>query len=313
MRAESGRGGQSVLGGGVGISRRAGTDFLRSGDGGSAGCDDFDLPQTAQFGLAVNGVGSTAWNVSVGGTDIYYTSYNEDTAAQNAQLATYWNMTATSALATSLLKPVPEQIWNNAFGLNLATKAVYGELGTTIDAGSGGASNCSSGVASAADPRFPYTSRVGGYAKPAWQTGTGVPADSVRNLPDVSLYAANGLNCSFYPICVPLIECNPPAGGGIIIGVGGTSVSSSAMAGIMALVNQKYGAQGQANVTLYPLAAQHPTAFHDVTVGSNNVPCVEGTPSCTLSTLDDNTEGFFHTRTILCRERLRSGVWPGQR
>lgn len=77
-----------------------------------------------------------------------------------------------------------------------------------------------------------------------------MPADGVRDLPDVSLYAANGLNYSFYPICVPLIECNPPGGGGIIIGVGGTSASSPATAGIMALVNQMYGAQGHANVTL---------------------------------------------------------------
>ena len=45
------------------------------------------------------------------------------------------------------------------------------------------------------------------------------------------------------------------------------------MAGIMALIDQKYGAQGQADFTLYPLAAQFPAAFHDVTLGSNNVPC----------------------------------------
>ena len=65
------------------------------------------------------------------------------------------------------------------------------------------------------------------------------------------------------------------------------------MAGIMALVNQKYGAQGQANFVLYPLAAQHPTAFHDVTVGSNVVPCQSGSPNCTLSANTDNTKGFF--------------------
>src|SRR2546429_3561533 len=52
------------------------------------------------------------------------------------------------------------------------------------------------------------------------------------------------------------------------------------MAGIMALVNQKFGAQGQANFVLYPLAAQHPTVFHDVTVDSNNVPCQQNSPSC---------------------------------
>jgi subtilase family serine protease len=58
--------------------------------------------------------------------------------------------------------------------------------------------------------------------------------------------------------------------------VGGTSASTPAMAGIMALVNQKYGRQGQANFTLYPLARQFPAAFHDVTLGSNNMTCVKG-------------------------------------
>jgi hypothetical protein len=269
------------------------TSFVSSGDGGSAGCDDFDLPQPAQYGLAVNGISSTPWNVSVGGTDFYYTFYSEDESAQNTQLGTYWNMTSTNLPGTSLLKPIPEQVWNNAFGLNLATMGVYDQNRPTIVAGSGGASNCSAGVASPADPRFPYTSCIGGYTKPAWQTGTGVPADNVRDLPDVSLYAANGANYSFYPICIPLIDCNPSGGSVQVVGVGGTSASSPAMAGIMALINQRYGPQGQANFTLYPLAAQHPPAFHDVAVGSNNVPCEPGSPSCTLSTLNDNTSGFY--------------------
>ena len=41
----------------------------------------------------------------------------------------------------------------------------------------------------------------------------------------------------------------------------------------MALINQKYGAQGQADFILYPLKAQFPAAFHDITVGTNAVPC----------------------------------------
>ena len=41
-----------------------------------------------------------------------------------------------------------------------------------------------------------------------------------------------------------------------ILPVGGTSASVQAFGGIMALVNQKYGAQGDANYVLYPLAAK---------------------------------------------------------
>jgi hypothetical protein len=267
------------------------TSFVSSGDGGSAGCDNFDITQPAQLGLAVSGIASTPWNISVGGTDFFYTSYNAATSVQNAQLATYWNLTPSGVPSTSLMKPVPEQVWNNAFGLNLATGGVFDPNVPTIVAGSGGASSCSSGVESAGADS-PFASCTSGYAKPPWQTGTGVPADGVRDLPDVSLYAANGANSSFYPICASSEDCVTQNGSGFVTGVGGTSASSPAMAGIMALINQKYGAQGQANFTLYPLAAQHATAFHDVTVGSNNVPCQPGTPSCAISTLTDNTNGF---------------------
>lgn len=266
------------------------TSLVSSGDGGSAGCDDFNRNQPAQFGLAVNGFSSTPWNVSVGGTDFYYSTYNGTQTQQSAQLATYWNQSPTGLPSTSLLKPIPEQPWNLPFGLNLSSGGVYDSSNPTIAAGSGGASNCSSGV-EAADGTFALCS--GGYPKPSWQTGIGVPADGARDLPDVSLFAATDTNDSFYPVCSSSEECTPANGSVVFGGVGGTSASTPAMAGIMALINQKYGRQGQANFTLYPLAAQYPSVFHDITLGSNNVPCQQGTPSCTLSTLTDNTSGIY--------------------
>ena len=267
------------------------TSLVSSGDAGSAGCDDFGLAQAAQYGLAVNGFSSTQWNVSVGGTDFFYSSYNGNSAAQNAQLATYWNLTPTGTPNTSLLGPIPEQVWNDAFGLNLSSGGVYDPSSPTIVAGSGGASSCVSGV-NGSDGS--YASCTGGYAKPAWQNGRGVPADGVRDLPDVSLFAANGANYSYYPVCAAADQCGASTYAfTVFLGVGGTSASTPAMAGIMALINQKYGAQGQADYVFYPLAAQHPSAFHDITVGSNNVPCQQGSPSCTLSTLNDNTNGFY--------------------
>ena len=66
-----------------------------------------------------------------------------------------------------------------------------------------------------------------------------------------------------------------------------------AMAAIMALVDQKYGRQGQANFTLYPLAQQKPAAFHDVTLGSNNMTCVNGTADCQL---DLSPDRFYSLR-----------------
>ena len=266
------------------------TSFVSAGDGGSAGCDNFNEAQPAQYGIAMNGFSSTPWNVSVGGTDFYYSSYNETSSAQQTQLATYWDTVQTIFPTTSLLQPVPEQAWNEPFGLNLADGGVYNSGIPTIVAGSGGPSSCATGT-DASDGT--YSSCSAGYPKPSWQTGKGVPNDGVRDLPDVSLFAAAGENDTFYPFCPGEGYC-VVSDGDLTIGiVGGTSASSPAMAGILALIEQKYGPQGQANYILYPLAAQHPSAFHDITTGSNIVPCQQGTPNCTLSTASDNTKGYY--------------------
>jgi len=266
------------------------TSFVSAGDGGPAGCDNFDNPQAAQYGIAMNGFSSTPWNVSVGGTDFYYKSYNQSSADQQSELQTFWDTVGTIFPTTSLLQSVSEQPWNQSFGLNLSTGGVYNSNNPSIVAGSGGPSSCATGVDKSDGT---YSSCAAGYSKPAWQSGKGVPNDGVRDLPDVSLFAAAGENDTFYPICAGPGDCIIQDGDLTISIVGGTSASSPAMAGIMALINQKYGPQGQANFTLYPLAAQYPSAFHDVTMGSNVVPCQSGTPNCKLSAAGDNTKGFY--------------------
>jgi subtilase family serine protease len=242
------------------------TVMVSSGDNGSAGCDDDNSQYYALSGQAVNGFGSTPYNVAVGGTDFYYSSYNQSTSAIDSQLATYWSTTASNNTpAVSIKGVIPEQPWNDSqYGLNLFD--VYSESGdteTSIAGGSGGASAL--------------------YGKPAWQSGKGVPVDAARDLPDVSLFASNGANASFYPLCAVDGDCQPVSSSGAvqISGVGGTSASAPSFAGMMALVNQKYGRQGQADFVLYPLATQFPAAFHDVTAGTNTMPC-EISPSATL-------------------------------
>lgn len=253
------------------------TAFVASGDSGSAGCDNFSAAQPAQDGLAVNGFSSTPWNVSVGGTDFYYSSYNGSASAQLAQIGGYWNLNVTDQPTVSLLQYVPEQPWNEAFGLNLSDGGIYNPNlnGVTIIAGSGGASTL--------------------YAKPSWQSGSGVPADKARDLPDVSLFASSGTNDSSWLLCEGEDGCIEFAPGayGNVYGVGGTSASTPAMAAIMAILDQKYGPQGQADFIFYPLAAQDPADFHDIAIGGNDVPCQQGTPDCTLSTASDNTKGFY--------------------
>lgn len=251
------------------------TVFVSTGDAGSAGCDFFNFEESATRGLAVNGIASSPWNVAVGGTDFYYADY----ASGAPSAATFWNQTNDSALG-SLKERLPEQAWDEPFGFN-----VFGGAHSII-AGGGGASSCA---------LFSYDSSgnpvcQGGYPKPVWQNASGVPSDGVRDLPDVSLFAASGSNRSAYPICADVGDCSVSSQDrSTVLLVGGTSASSPAMAGIMALVNQKYGRQGQASFTLYALARQQPAVFHDITLGSNNVPCDAGSPNCSL---DTNGDGF---------------------
>jgi hypothetical protein len=237
------------------------TVLVSTGDSGSAGCDSDT--QFAVGGAAVNGLASTPYNVAVGGTDFYYSDY----ASGGASVGNYWNLTPTNSTPTvSLQTPAPEQPWNDSqYGLNLFN--IYASDGTTsIAAGSGGPSTV--GFATTVNGTTTY----GPYPKPSWQTGSG---DGVRDLPDVSLFAANGVNDSYYPICAGDADCQPVASGQTvqITGIGGTSASTPAFAAIMALINEKYGRQGQANYVLYPLAAQFPASFHDVTAGTIAVPC----------------------------------------
>ncbi len=240
------------------------TVMVSSGDSGSAGCDNGSM--YASKGQAVNGFASTPYNVGVGGTDFYYGPVSQGKTAFEAGIGNYWSETpSNSKPAVSIKGVIPEQPWNDSqYGDTLETlfQGTSPLSYTDIVGGSGGTSSV-------------YTT------KPAWQTGFG---DTARDLPDVSLFASNGANASYYPLCAVDGDCQPVSSGGTvqISGVGGTSASSPAFAGIMALVNQKYGRQGQANYVLYPLSKQVPTAFNDVTAGTNTVPCdlTGSTPNC---------------------------------
>ncbi len=265
------------------------TVFVSSGDGGSAGCDNFDSQSMAYSGLQVNGLASTPYNVAVGGTDFYYSQFAGSTSVVNAQLSTYWSLSSSTAPVVSLKQYIPEQVWNDFFGFNLYNNGSPATMPLELIVGGGG------GGSNAAL----YPSGSGqGYAKPSWQTGNGVPADSVRDIPDVSLFAANGYNFSYYPFCASPGDCsgaNLNSNGAVIItGLGGTSVSSPAMAGIQALVNQSIGSwQGQADFIYYPLASQHSAVFHDVTVGGNQVLCYPGSLNCVVgSSAATNSIGY---------------------
>lgn len=263
------------------------TALVSSGDNGAAGCDlvgpsgSDSLGYVADEGLQVSGLASTPYNIAVGGNE-----FSDDTS-------TYWNSTSTSSPApfTSALSYIPEKVWNES-----CSPLVCGNADADIAAGSGGASGC---FTPTLDASGNITSCSGGYAMPDWQTGVaGLPTDNKRHLPDISLTAASH---DGYMLCYEN-SCDSSS----FYVVGGTSASSPSFAGIMALVNQKTGSrQGQANYTLYRLAgSQFGTVdapntakltacnasngntvdssciFHDVTAGTNAVPCDGGTLNC---------------------------------
>ena len=171
--------------------------------------------------------------------------------------------------------------------------------------GGGGASGCVVSDGSTVASCSPSTTTTGssngsialakdGWIKPTWQTGvSGIPSDGVRDIPDVSFFAADGfLSGSAYLFCASDAtvdsQCayssssEPTAQE-----VGGTSVATPAMAGIMALINQKTGAaQGNPNAELYKLASQQTysaCSAESVTAGST---------SCYFNDIDQGTNAM---------------------
>ena len=255
------------------------TVFVSAGDSGSAGCDNPDSQSFAFSGLGVNGLASTPYNVAVGGTDFYYSSYAAAPSVLQSQIGTYWGEASTKLPAVSLLQSAPEQVWNDAFGLNADDGGMYSPAQSTIVGGGGGSSSAA---------LYPASGPVGGYPKPAWQNAPGVPADQLRDLPDVSLFAGDGTNLVEYPICAEPGDCiNTGSTGAVMVtNVGGTSASAPAMAAIQALIDQATKSrQGQADIVYYALANKTATvnSFHDVTVGGNEVPCFAGSAQCVLA------------------------------
>ncbi len=273
--------------------------FVAAGDSGSDACDDGNLNATS--GLTVSGTASTPFNIAVGGTD-----FND-----GGNPTAFWNDTQALATAKSYIPEIP---WNDSCAAagSLTGCTSTDPNGLDLTGGGGGQSTC--GVQDLSQ------GTCVGYPKPSWQSAPGVPADSVRDIPDVSLFAADGVvSGSFYVLCQadsgfqdPTQPCNltgnPIVDGNFsynFTGVGGTSASTPAWAGIMALVNQselaagRTGRQGNANYVLYKLATAQATtpgttacnstgaalpaagcSFNDVTISNNSVQCAAGTLNC---------------------------------
>ncbi|HKE29777.1 MAG TPA: protease pro-enzyme activation domain-containing protein, partial [Bryobacteraceae bacterium] len=264
--------------------------FVAAGDSGAAGCDNGAL--VATHGIGVNAFASTPYNVAVGGTD-----FSDTFSGTNLS---YWNSTNTPTFG-SAISYVPEIPWNDSCASalvasylgypvsgasSLCNDPLLGSMLESTVAGGGGPSQCATGSPTM---NGVVGGSCAGWPKPSWQSVLGNPNDGVRDTPDVSLFAADGLWSHYYVFC-----WSDTAHGGAVCGsdpstwsgAGGTSFASPIMAGIQALINQKAGGpQGNPAPVYYQLAAAE---FGSVGSGSCNASAGSGVAAnCTFYDVTD--------------------------
>jgi subtilase family serine protease len=237
-----------------------------SGDSGAADCD---TGGSATHGLQVDVPASIPEVTGAGGNEFSGDAPNCTTACPPGNNPPYWSAAgATTDTVSSALEYIPEIAWNDTSQSNTGTSPQFSASG-------GGASTF--------------------FSKPTWQTGTGVPADGKRDVPDISVSSSNFhdpyLVCSEDNDPTPCASGFRDSVGGSFFAVGGTSAAAPTFSAVLALVNQYIGNTGMApvNPTLYSLAASQPSVFHDVVSGDNKVPCSSGTTNCPAGT---TTIGF---------------------
>ena len=248
-------------------------------------------PTSATHGLAVDSPASIPEVTGIGGTEFSGDAAGAITGTApntTAGATQFWSGTnSTTDTLSSALSYIPETTWND----------------TAASVAAGGGLSATGGGKSAV------------FSKPSWQVAAGVPSDSSRDVPDVSLSGSPNhdgfLVCSqsFFAGVTPAVtSCASgfrASDGSQLAVVGGTSVGAPAFAGIVALLNQKTGSNGLGNInpTLYSLAASAPNAFHDITTGDNIVPC---TPEFKGMSGSRSVPVWFQRRRW-----IRSGDRPG--
>jgi subtilase family serine protease len=293
--------------------------YVSSGDESATSCDANRT--NASHGIGITGWGSSPNVISVGGTDYADTGipiYGSNESPTFWQ--TYWNSSNGTGFG-SAKSYIPEVPWNDSCAMELMAQFYSGSTltyGTTgfcnssfgeaeflsTGSGSGGPSGCATGTPSVTGV---VSGTCAGLAKPSYQSSNigllaGLQNDHVRDIPDVSLFAANGVWGHYYPFCDSDPADSPAAGipsgcytsnPGNWAGAGGTSFSSPIFAGIQALINQKTGTNwGNTNFQYYALAVTSYGAsgnsncnsnlgnaigstcvFNDITSGDFNVNC----------------------------------------
>jgi subtilase family serine protease len=294
---------------------------VASGDSGVAACDSPGDSFGAMYGLAVNALASSPYVTAVGGTDF------GDTARR--ETAIYWAPPSGENVYTkqTALSYVPEIVWDDS----CASSFISHYLGLSPQA--------SCNAASSNDPGLLNLAGSGGgasvvFAKPDWQSAAllGVPNDGARDVPDVALFAGDGVWNHFYVYCMSDAAqgghpCKYPDHGttALFSGAGGTSFGAPAFAGLIASIASykelnfyhQLGPPlllGNVAPRLYQLAATQyaqpllltrcqanlgnktdgACIFHEVTSGDNDVFCTHR-PNCVDGILSKNASRVVPT------------------
>jgi subtilase family serine protease len=321
--------------------------FVSSGDAGAAGCGpNYGTESYAYPGIGITGWGESVYNVSVGGTD-FEDEYNAEKPANGGlPQSTYWSSADLPSYG-SAKSYIPEIPWNDS----CASYLIYNLEGYTTSAGTNGFCNSTTGKADflsiAAGAGGPSACATGGgganqtgyaevdgtctgYAKPTWQSGVfGNPADGVRDIPDVSMFASNGIWGHYVVICWsdPSYTSDGSAActgaPSTWSGFGGTSVAAPTMASVQALVAQyhqlskvgnpdpiyyqiakaEFGSTGNSACYSVNLPGRHglesSCVFQDVTQGDMDVDCRQNSTSHRVGCyLPSGTYGALSTQAL---------------
>jgi subtilase family serine protease len=253
-----------------------GISLIAASGNSGAGCDAGIVNGNETLGFGVNVLAASPYVLAAGGSDF------ADAAIGSENL--YWHKRNPARADQAATSYVPETAFNN--GCGNVWLSPQGECASSAHAeqqgvaGGGGLSTI--------------------FPQPSWQANTpGLPL-TARALPDITLFAGNGLWNHFYAGCDHSAGQAPGCGnndaGRLAQGAGGTAIPAAILAGIAAdLAQAKGGKLGLLAPRLYQLAGKTQRAacaasrgrlipksclFRTIDTGSTAIACAANSPNC---------------------------------
>jgi subtilase family serine protease len=312
--------------------------FVATGDNGPTDCAASQ--NGTPYGIGISGWAASNHVTAVGGTD-FRPMFDNTTG-------TYWKPNAGAPWSTAK-SYIPETTWNGTCASQMVRS--FNEVGTeTVSYGKSGFCNQPDGsgfvqlAGGEGGPSGCFTGSPTIYGvvsgtckpqkKPSWQKGVlGIPADGVRDIPDVAMFASNGV----WNVNLATCFTDPNRGGAPCTGnpvtwaanAGGTSYATPIMAAIQAVIDQALGGAyvGNAAPVYYQLAAKEygtkgsagcsaekgkaigaSCIFHDVDSGDVVMDCVANAGKLYNCYRPSGTYGVLSTSNTSFKAAYSAGV-----